>query len=74
MLISIYSDHLPREELDVFEEGIVVSGIPINNFPYADGTVLLTGSPQGLLFLNKRVTSVFELYLMRLNIYKNNDH
>lgn len=69
LLFNTYSERLFREALEA-EEGILLNGVLINNLRYADDTILLTDTDEGLQRLIKKVTSVSEIYNMRLNINK----
>ena len=52
------------------EDGILLNGVLINNLRYADDTVLIADTAEGLQRLIDRVTEVCEIYNMRLNTNK----
>ena len=70
LLFNIYSEHLFRDALHDAEDGISINGISINNFRYADDTVLLADSPEALQRLIDRIEVASRQYSMRLNIGK----
>lgn len=82
LLYNLYSERVMEEALENVEEGIKVNGININNIRYADDTVLLASSEQGLQKLFNRVITASEKSKLKINnkktvamvFAKNNDN
>ena len=55
----VYSEMILRELEDV-DQGVVVNGVRINNIRYADDTVLIASSPEGLQRLFNVATDASE--------------
>lgn len=70
LLFNVYSERLFREALENAEDGILINGVLINNLRYADDTVLIADTAEGLQRLIDRVTEVCALYNMHLNTNK----
>jgi len=70
LLFNIYSEFIPRETLEGIEDGIKVNGECLNNFRYADDTVIFTNNIIGLQYLVDRVVEVSEIYGLALNTKK----
>ena len=70
LLFNIYSERLFRDALEEAEDGVTINGVIINNLRYADDTVLLADTAEGLQRLIDRVTKVCDMYNMRLNTNK----
>ncbi|XP_060531555.1 uncharacterized protein LOC132705138 [Cylas formicarius] len=62
LLFNVYSEHLFKEALDDTEDGLVVNGQIINNLRYADDTVLVADTAEGLQRLVDRVVTACEGY------------
>ena len=69
-LFNIYSENLFREALDGSEDGIAVNGQYINNIRYADDTVLLADSAEGLQRVLDNVVKACNEYGLKLNCKK----
>jgi len=69
-LFNTYSEILFRQALNETEEGIKINGENINNLRYADDTVLIADSAEGLQELIDRVAEACDIYGMRLNCKK----
>jgi len=67
---NTHSEILFRQALSETEEGIKINGETINNLRYANDTVLIADSAEGLQELIDRVVEVCDIYGMRLNCKK----
>ena len=70
ILFNTYSEILFRQAFSETEEGIKINGETINNLRYADNTVLIADSAEGLQKLIDRVVEACNMYGMRLNCKK----
>ena len=70
LLFNAYAERLFREAIEEAEDGILMNGVLINNLRYADDTVLLADTAEGLQRLLVKVAEVCESYNMRLNTEK----
>ena len=70
LLFNLYSEKIFRKALEDTKDGIKVNGELINNIRYADDTVLLADSLEGLQELVNRVTHASKQYGLELNIKK----
>lgn len=70
LLFNIYSEKLFEEAIDNLSEGISINGININNIRYADDTVLLADSAEGLQAIIDRVVTISKEYGLTLNAKK----
>lgn len=59
-----------KKALDSTTTGILVNGIPINNIRYADDTVLLAETMEGLQQLLDQIVRTSEEFGLTLNIQK----
>ena len=66
----MYSENLFRKALDESEDGIVVNGQLINNIRYADDTVLLADSAEGLRRIIDSVVEACNEYGLKINYKK----
>lgn len=48
LLFNVYSERMFREVLDNTDDGILLNGVLINNLRYAEDTVLLQDTAEGL--------------------------
>lgn len=70
LLFNVYSEKLFQEALGESKDGISINGVLINNLRYADDTVLLADTSEGLQRLIEKVAEICENYNMRLNTNK----
>jgi len=70
LLFNAYSEEIFKEALDDVDVGIVVNGEKINNMRYADDTVVLASTPEGLQFLLNRINAKCNDYGLKLNTQK----
>lgn len=70
LLFNAYSEKLFAEALEDMEDGILLNGVLINNIRYADDTVLLADTAEGLQRLIEKVAETCSRYNMRLNTNK----
>ena len=66
----MYSEHLFKEALENIEDGVVINGEIINNLRYADDTVLIADTAEGLQRLIDRVETACNRYGMKINCKK----
>lgn len=67
LLFNIYSEELFKETLEEATDGIKVNGVVINNIRYADDTLLVADTPDGLQRLLNRVAEAGLEYGLKLN-------
>lgn len=70
LLFNLYSEQIFRKALEDLTEGIKVNGEAINNIRYADDTILIADSLQGLQLLIDKVVTISEEYGLKLNVRK----
>lgn len=70
LLFNLYSNSVFKEALENTNRGIRVNGEIINNIRYADDTVLLSDSIEGLQELLNKVNQTSEVYGLSLNVNK----
>jgi Reverse transcriptase (RNA-dependent DNA polymerase) len=70
ILFNAYSERLFAEALHNTTDGVSINGEIINNMRYADDTVLLADSAEGLQRLIDRVVSACDNFGMKLNCKK----
>ena len=70
LLFNVYSEHLFKEALENIEDGVVINGEIINNLRYADDTVLIADTAEGLQRLIDRVETACNRYGMKINCKK----
>lgn len=69
ILFNIYSEQIFKEALDSVE-GIIVNGELLNNIRYADDSVIMSSSAEGLQIMMEKIKSTSEKYGICLNIKK----
>lgn len=67
LLYNIYSEQIMEEALNEISEGIKINGVLINNLKYADDTVLIADSDQGLQKLITKINEVSKRYCLNIN-------
>lgn len=70
LLFNLYSEKIFKNALEDTTDGIKVNGELVNNIRYADDTVLIADSLEGLQELVNRVAHASEQYGLELNIKK----
>lgn len=70
LLFNVYSEEIFRRALDNLTDGVIINGECLNNLRYADDTVIMSGSEEGLQRLVNRIVTVCEEYGMKLNVSK----
>lgn len=70
MLFNMYSELIFRNALEGSEDGIKVNGRLINNMRYADDTVVIADTTEGLQRLLDRLSSVGDSMGLRINTNK----
>ena len=70
LLFNIYSERIFSEALDESREGIMVNGERLNNFRYADDTIVFADSLQNLQALVTNIAEVSQRYGLDLNVKK----
>lgn len=69
-LFNIYSENIFQEAPKDSPEGIIINGENINNFRYADDTVIVANSPEELQTLLTKINATCEEYGISINISK----
>ena len=70
-LFNVYAEYImPNAELDEAQAGIKIPGRNINNFRYADDTILMAESEEELTSLLMKVKEESEKVGLKLNIKK----
>lgn len=72
LLFNVYAEKIMSESLHECEEGIVINGEVINNIRYADDTILIAESIEGLQILLDRVNEASNKYGLTINSKKTN--
>ena len=70
MLFNMYSEVIFQNALDETEEGLKVNGKLVNNLRYADDTVIIADSPEGLQRLIDSILTSGDAMGLRINISK----
>lgn len=70
LIFNFYSERIFQQALHNIQMGIKINGVPINNFRYADDTVLLANSDIELQYLLERVVEACNEYGLQLNTKK----
>uniref|UniRef100_A0A8D8RKC5 Craniofacial development protein 2 n=1 Tax=Cacopsylla melanoneura TaxID=428564 RepID=A0A8D8RKC5_9HEMI len=70
ILFNLYSEHIFREALNDMEEGIPINGIRLNNLRYADDTIMLADTIEGLQKLMTKIAEVSSSYGLDINASK----
>ena len=70
ILFNMCSEEMFKEALEEVNEGISINGKLVNNLRYADDTILLADSREGLQILVDKTTQYCEKYGMALNTKK----
>lgn len=70
LLFNVYSEQLFKEVLSNIEDGVVINGEIINNLRYADDTVIIADTAEGLQKLIDRVGTACNKYGMKINCKK----
>jgi len=70
LLFNVYSEHLFKEALDNIDDGLVINGEVINNLRYADDTVLIADTAEGLQRIIDHVATACSRYDMKINCKK----
>lgn len=70
LLFNVYSEQLFKEALSNIEDGVVINGEIINNLRYADDTVIIADTAEGLQKLIDRVGTACNKYGMKINCKK----
>ena len=75
LLINLHAEHIMRNAgLEEAQVGIKIARRNINNFRYADDTILMAESEEELKSLLMKVKVESEKVGLKLNIQKNEDH
>ena len=69
-LFNIYSEKIFQKALENIQEGIKVNGRIVNNIRYADDTVIIANSQQGLQTLINAITREGDAYGLKINTEK----
>lgn len=70
MLFNLYSEQIFREALEEVDHGILLNGERFNNIRYADDTIIIADSFEGLQELMANVTSISYKFGLELNAKK----
>lgn len=75
LLFNVYSEAIFQETLTLLmitggEKGITINGEKVNNFRYADDTVLITDNVRDLQTLLQRLSDAFNQYGLNMNLKK----
>lgn len=70
LLLNVYSEEIFKKALDNSTDGVVINGECLSNLRYADDTVIMSDSEEGLQRLMNRVVTVCGEYGMDININK----
>uniref|UniRef100_A0A8D8SHV0 Craniofacial development protein 2 n=1 Tax=Cacopsylla melanoneura TaxID=428564 RepID=A0A8D8SHV0_9HEMI len=70
ILFNLYSEHIFREALNDMDEGIPINGIRLNNLRYADDTIMLADTIEGLQKLMTKIAEVSSSYGLDINASK----
>lgn len=70
LIFNLYSEKIFDEAVQQAQEGIVINGVTLNNLRYADDTVLMADSLEGLIRLLHSVTEACSLSGLTLNTKK----
>lgn len=70
LLFNLYSEKVFQNALENLEDGIKVNGKIINNIRYADDTVIIANSPEGLQRLMDAITREGDALGLRINTDK----
>ncbi|GFS06029.1 retrovirus-related Pol polyprotein LINE-1 [Elysia marginata] len=68
-LFNLYSEYLLQKAISK-KSGILINGVNINNFRYADDTVILAGSEEKLQAILDRIVDKCKEYGMEINAKK----
>lgn len=70
LIFNMYSERIFDEALDEVEEGILLNGVRLNNIRYADDTMVMADSLEGLQRLMNRITQYSQQYGLNINVQK----
>ena len=70
LLFNLYSERIFQNALENIQEGIKVNGKLVNNVRYADDTVILANSPEGLQKLMDAITKEGDYLGLKVNTNK----
>uniref|UniRef100_A0A8D8SXR8 Craniofacial development protein 2 n=1 Tax=Cacopsylla melanoneura TaxID=428564 RepID=A0A8D8SXR8_9HEMI len=70
LIFNLYSEAIFQEALENMEEGILLNGKRVNNFRYADDTIIFADTAEGLQHLMDKVTNISRKYGLEVNISK----
>ena len=69
-LFNMYSEKIFQNALEVIHEGIKVNGRFVNNIRYADDTVIIANSQEGLQNLINAITREGDAFGLKINTEK----
>jgi Reverse transcriptase (RNA-dependent DNA polymerase) len=70
LIFNMYSEKIFNEALNGVEEGVLLNGVRLNNIRYADDTIVMADSLDGLQTLMDRITQYSQQYGLNINVQK----